>query len=289
MKDVMKKPSLISKLFVLCAAGLLLAPGLEAKGHFEFGFHYGSWGINILKGALESALAKAMKNGMIDKNKDEHPDLVENSSNASATVDSSGYNYGFEARWYPGGENGSFSLGLSVEQTSMKVALTNASFDFNVSFTEDGIWKTASAAGTGSADLSIKPLSFLLNFRWDIKPSWRVHPYITFGLGFAPGTYLDKMSATYDVHGVLNKPDGTSEIFPSDYTGPVTKTGADIRKEADDDAAKNNKASDIPFWFVPFVQLNFGLKAKIIDPVYFLVDFGILDGFTLRGGIAVRI
>jgi hypothetical protein len=285
----MKKIPRTSKFIALCAAGLILAPVLMAKGKIEFGFHYGSWGINILKGVIEPALAKAMKDGMIDKNRDEHPDLVVNSSNASATIDSSGYNYGFEARWYPGGENGSFSLGLSVEQTSMKASITNASFDFDVSYSENGIRTTASGAGTGHADFSIKPLSFLLSFRWDIKPSWRVHPYVTFGLGIAAGTYLDQMSVTYDVHGVLNKPDGTTEIFPSDYTGPVTKTGADVRKEADDDAAKKGEVSNIPFWFVPFVQLNLGVKAKIIDPVYLLVDVGVWDGFLLRGGIAVRI
>jgi hypothetical protein len=285
----MKKISEAAKFLAPVVVVLLLAPGLEAKGHFEFGFHYGSWGINIIKGALESALADAMKSGMVDKNKDEHPDLVENYSNTSATIDSSGHNYGFEARWYPGGENGSFSLGLAVEQTSMTVKITDMTADIGVSFREAGLMQTASISGSGAAEFSIKPLSFLLNFRWDIIPKGRVHPYITFGFGFAPGKYLDEARMMFDMHGEMTKPDGTVETFSVNNASEGVSTGADLRKKAEDDAAEKGEQSKIPFWFVPFIQLNLGLKAKVVDPVYLLVDFGILDGFVLRGGIAVRI
>jgi len=277
----MKRPSLTSKLLVLCAVILLATPALEAKGKLEFGFHYGSWGINIVKGIIESAMADAIKNQMVDKNKTEHPDLVENYANTLISIDSSGYNYGFEMRWYPGGENGSFSLGLSVEQTSMKASITNASADISVSFREEGVPTTASISGTGSGDFMIKPLSFHLSFRWDIKPSLRFHPYITFGFGIAPGSYLDKGTLTYDVHGTMTQPDGTVETFPEDYTGPETKTFKSLREE--------NPDADVPFWFVPFIQLNLGLKGKITNQIHVLVDVGIWDGFLLRGGIAVRI
>ena len=40
--------------------------------------------------------------------------------------------------------------------------------------------------------------------------------------------------------------------------------------------------------FIPFIQINLGLKAEITDNLHLLVDAGIWNGFLLRGGIAFR-
>ena len=40
--------------------------------------------------------------------------------------------------------------------------------------------------------------------------------------------------------------------------------------------------------FIPFIQLNVGLKGEVTDNIHLLVDAGIWNGFLLRGGIAFR-
>jgi len=41
--------------------------------------------------------------------------------------------------------------------------------------------------------------------------------------------------------------------------------------------------------FFPFVQLNLGLKAKIMPNIHALVDVGVFNGFLLKGGLAIRL
>jgi hypothetical protein len=103
---------------------LTLIPSLSADGHFELSFHYSRWNIDILGNIIEDAVSDAIESELedtISENiKDEYGlDLV--SYSQTVDFDSSGHNYGFEIRWYPGGLYGSFSIGLSVDKTSMKV------------------------------------------------------------------------------------------------------------------------------------------------------------------------
>jgi hypothetical protein len=275
---------------VVLASLLLVFPArpARAQGHWEFGVHYGSWGLNLVKGVIDKAVSGAIKQPMLDQIKGQYPDAVENHADTSSDFDSGGSNYGFEARWYPGGTEGSFSIGLSVEKTSMRIEMKQARADISVSYTdENGKYVTAGFNGAGSGRFDIHPLSFNLSFRWDIFPKAVVHPYVTFGLGIASGGYLDEGTLTYDVHGDLINPDGTTEHFPSEgESGSGTKTLAQLRHEAETDP---NDPAAFPVWFVPFVQLHLGLKARITPHIHFLVDAGIWDGFLLRAGLAVRI
>jgi hypothetical protein len=259
-----------------------------AQGHWEFGVHYGSWGLNLAKGVIDKAVSNALKRPMLDQIQKEHPDAVENNAATSSNFDSGGSNYGFEARWYPGGAEGSFSIGLSVEKTNMRVEMKEARADINISYTDENAkYVSAGFSGVGTGRFDIHPLSFNLSFRWDIFPRAVVHPYLTFGLGIASGSYLDEGTLTYDVHGDLIKPDGTIEHFPPpDESGSGTKTLKELRHEAETDP---NNPANFPIWFVPFVQLHLGLKAKITPNIHLLVDAGIWDGFLLRAGLAVRI
>jgi hypothetical protein len=277
------------RILILASALLAFSIGpLRAQGHWEFGVHYGSWGLNLIKGVIDKAVSNALKQPMLDQIKGQYPDAVENYANTSSNFDSGGSNYGFEARWYPGGAEGSFSIGLSVEKTNMRVELKEARADISVSYTDENAkYVSAGFSGVGTGRFDIHPLSFNLSFRWDIFPRAVVHPYLTFGLGIASGTYLDEGTLTYDVHGDLLKPDGTTEHFPSEgESGSGTKTLAQLRHEAETDP--NNPAS-FPVWFVPFVQLNLGLKAKITPAIHLLLDAGIWDGFLLRAGLSVRL
>jgi hypothetical protein len=274
---------------ILAAAFLASAAApASAQGHWEFGVHYGSWGLNLVKGVIDKAVSGALKQQMLDQIQKDHPDAREDNAATSSNFDSGGSNYGFEARWYPGGADGSFSIGLSVEKTNMRLEMKEARGDFSVSYTDENNKNvTAVYSGMGTGRFDIHPLSFNLSFRWDIFPRAVVHPYITFGLGIASGSYLDEGTLTYDVHGDLLKPDGTTEHFPSaGESGSGTKTLAQLRHEAETDL---NNPTTFPVWFVPFIQLHLGLKARITPNIHLLVDAGVWDGFLLRAGLAVRI
>ena len=288
---ITKKKSFGIALFA--AAVLAVVPATaRAQGHFEFSVHYGSWGLNLLKGVIDKATSSAIENLMTDMIEKDHSDVSKNYANATSDFDSGGSNYGFEVRWYPGGENGSFSIGLSVEKTSMRINMKNVQADMSVSYRDfgDPMFKTAQFQGVGSGEFTMHPLSYHFSIRWDIVPSGRIHPYITFGLGIASGRYLDEATLVYSVSGIMTNPDGSTETFPTaGESGSGTKTLKEVRQQADEDAQAQGKSSDIPFWFVPFVQLHVGLKAKITPNIHLLIDGGILDGFILRAGIAVRI
>jgi len=225
---------------------------------------------------------------MVDLLKSQYSDAEQSNATTSSNFDSGGSNYGFEARWYPAGAEGSFSIGLSVEKTNMRVEMKEARADFLVSYTvQNNHSETLEFSGKGTGRFDIHPLSFNFSFRWDIFPRAVVHPYLTFGLGIAPGSYLDEGTLTYDVQGDTLMFDGTTEHFPRPgESGSGTKTLAELRHEAETDL---NNPSNFPIWFVPFVQLHLGLKAKITPAIHLLVDAGIWDGFLLRAGLAIRL
>lgn len=265
--------------FLLCF--MFLAPNLSAQGHFEFGFHYGSWNIDILRSLIEEGISDALETDLKDQFLEDiqadHPELQETSYIQDVSFDSSGNNFGFEIRWYPGGQNGSFSLGLSVEKTTMKVALpeVSASLSLKDQITND----TANFQGDVSGEFLIKPLSFHLSLRWDIKPSWKIHPYLTFGFGAATGTAFKEAKVSYSYEGDLD----ISGEAPEHFEGGETKT----LKALKDDLEEEGEEFFLP-GFLPIIQLNLGIKGELTENLYILVDAGIWDGFLIRGGIALR-
>lgn len=271
------KKTKILKIFPLIVLLLLFAaaPHLSAQGKIELGFHYGSWSIDLLRGVIEEGLSDALKSDLKDQFlediQQDYPNLTESSYSQNVSFDSSGSNFGFDIRWYPGGQTGSFSIGLSVEKTSMKVALPEISADLVLS---DGSTFQANSNG----EFLIKPLSFHLSLRWDIKPSWRVHPYITFGLGAATGTALENAELTYSYSGTLSIAGDTES-----YSGGETRTLIELKDELE--------AEGEDFFlpgFIPFIQLNLGVRGQLTDNLALLVDAGIWNGFLLRGGVAFR-
>lgn len=261
---------------------LILATLASAQGHFEFNFHYGRWSINLLRPIIENMLNDALENRLkknfLEDIQADHPELVEKAYNQKVRFDSSGDNYGFELRWYPGGERGSFSLGIAVEKTSMKVGLPELAANLEL---EDAITrKTANFSGQASGEFLIKPLSFHLSFRWDIFPSGRVHPFLTFGLGASGSSALEQSTLTYNYEGKL-KITGEPE---ERYSGGDTKTLKQLKDE------REAEGEDFPLpGFFPFVQLDLGLKARLSRNFHLLVSVGIWDGFLVRGGLALRL
>lgn len=256
---------------------MFFAPNLAAQGHFEFGFHYSRWSIDILGNIIEDLISDGIETRLKDKILEDiqetHPDLQERSYSQELEFDSSGDNYGFEIRWYPGGENGSFSLGLSVEKTAMEVSLPKVAA--NLELTDD-----SSFQGEADGKIAIHPLSFHLSFRWDIKPSWRVHPYMTFGVGAAAISSFEEDELEYSYSGLLTRPGED----PDSFTGGRKDTIKKVREEY-----KEEEGEDLfPINFLPFIQLNLGLKGELMPNLHLLLDAGVWDGFLIRGGIALR-
>ncbi len=255
---------------------LAVGPNLSADGHFELSFHYSRWSIDILGDIIEDAVSDAIENELEDTIsediKNEYGlDLV--SYSQTVDFDSSGDNYGFEVRWYPGGQYGSFSMGLSVEKTSMKVGFKEITTDLELS-------DNSTFQGNATGEFLINPLSFHLSFRWDILPASQITPYITLGAGAASFSSIENDGVSYSYSGKLERPG----FAPETESGGESKTIKEIQDELE---AEGDDFLPLPF--LPFIQLNLGLKGKITQNIHLMVDAGIWNGFLIRGGIAIRL
>ncbi len=261
---------------------LIFSLPVLAQGRIEFNFHYGRWSIDILRPIIEDRLNEALENHLkknfLEDIQADHPELVEKAYSQNVRFDSNGSNYGFELRWYPGGENGSFSLGLAVEKTRMRVALPELSA--NLELEETISHKIANFFGGASGEFLIKPLSFHLSFRWDLFPSSLIHPFITFGVGASGGGALEQSTLTYTYEGRL-KITGEPE---ERYSGGDTKT----LKQLKDEREAEGESFPLPGFF-PFLQLDLGLKAKLSRHFHLLISVGVWDGFLVRGGLSLRL
>jgi len=268
------------RLVSVLALSLLLvtAPSLMAQGHFEFGGHYGRWSLNLLgnlaKDALDDATKDEIQDRILSDIQDSYPGLNLTSYDQTLDFNSSGDDFGLGFRFYPGGQRGSFSLGVSVEKSTFKVLPSVTSL---MQLQDSETMATATFNGVADASAIIKAMSFLLTFRWDIFPSAIVHPYITFGGGISTAKALDDSTLSYSYSGQLSG----SAIPTETVEGSDTKTLRELKDEAETDFKLPN--------FLPFIQLNLGLKARLTKNIHLLVDAGIFDGFMISGGLAIRL
>lgn len=270
---------LVSGLFFL---GLTLPAQSQTKGHWEFGFHYSRWSINFLRSAIEDGLSDALetdlKDQILEDIQTDYPFLMEKDYSQEIEFDSAGDNYGFEVRYYPGGEKGSFSIGLSVEKTTMRVSLPEVSAQMTLT---DGFTpQDARFSATSQGEFLFKPWSFHLSLRWDIFPSSVVHPYITLGFGAATAAALEDAEVSYSYSGELSVPGEGSE----QYSDSVNKSIKELKEEME----AEGEEFFLP-GFVPFFQLNLGLKAVLTPNIHLLVDAGVWNGFLIRGGVSFRL
>lgn len=254
---------------------LVTAPVLKAQGHFEFSGHYGRWSLNLLgsiaRDLVNDATKSDIKDRILSDIQDSYPELSETLYNQTARFDSHGDNFGFGVRFYPS-RNGSFSLGVSVEKSIFKVL---PSLTSQMELQDMNTLETAAFNGTANATALIKATSFLLTFRWDLFPRAVVHPYITFGGGISTAKAFDDSTLAYSYSGQL-----TGSAIPTQTVeGSETKTLRELKDESD---------TKFPN-FLPFIQLNLGLKAKVTKNIHLLVDAGVFDGFMISGGLAVRL
>ena len=254
---------------------LVLVPNLSADGHFELSFHYGTWNLNLLGDLVENGLSEALesvfKDAILEEIQEDYPEFQDPVYDQNVEFDSGGNNYGFVVRCYSGGHDGSFSLGVSVVISMMEVKLTVVAMDMTFQ-------DSSTLMGQADGDITLNPFTFLLNVRWDILPKSPVHPYITLGVGAAAFSSIKDDVVSYDWLGELNVAGGPTETYEDSGTKTIEEIKEDLEEE-----------EDFPLSFLPFIQLNLGLKAKINDNIHLMADAGIWNGFIIRGGIAIRL
>ncbi|MGB9836472.1 MAG: hypothetical protein ACPLRX_07015 [Candidatus Saccharicenans sp.] len=254
---------------------------LQADGHLEFNVHYSRWTLNLVKGIVENMVSDALESDLKDRFlqqiQENYPNLVESGYSQSVVFDAPGHNIGFEIRYYPGGRTGAFSLGLAVEQSTMKVSFPEVMANLNLNDTSTG--GTANFVAQAGGEFLVKPLSFHLNMRWDFLPSKIVSPYFCLGAGISTSkTFLDA-NYHYYYSGTLTLPDGSNQV----YSASDSKTLREIKEE------RLAEGKDWPLNFVPILQLNLGLRVRLSEKFRLMLDAGLFDGFLFRGGLSFRI
>ncbi len=270
MRKQLKRRGMMVGLAGLCL--LAFSPVLSAQGYFEFGFHAGTWNVNLLRSLIEEGVSDSFESSILDVIQEDYPSLSVTDYEQDVSFDSNGGNFGLEVRWFPGGAYGSFSLGFSVEKTSMTLALPRA--DVRMALSDGSVFQ-----GNTMGEFKLDPWSFHMSLRWEISPRSRVHPYITLGVGAATGTALEEARFSYEFTGSL-----TYFGFPREY---YQEEDSMTLKELEEEMEDEEEEFLLP-GFIPFIQLNLGLKAQIIDGLNLLVDAGVFNGILFRGGFSYR-
>ena len=237
----------------------------QKSGRFEIGFHSSLWTLDIIKSYFESAIGneigEEIANEMYKDIKGTHAYLNRSDYKEDLLFDSGGYNYGLELRYYPKGRDGAFSLGLSFDKARMRLTIEGP---VRQNFS-NGTYATADSL----TEITLNPLFTNLSFRWDMVPHWRVTPFIILGIGIAAmnGEFNYNYSGLY-------KWGGSDENISDSQLKTI--------KRAEEDWDLN-----IPNIF-PLMQVNVGVRARIITNLYIKAETGFWNGFILRAGISGR-
>ena len=269
---IQAKPPLAPAVFPTTTPAVLPAAvkaAVRPGGYIEVTVLGSSWSIDLIKGLFEDSIVDKfsieIRKVITDdlRKKYYHYSLVPISTYEKNLVfDSTGPNYGLELRYYSRGWGGSFSLGLSFEQTSMKLGVTGTVKQYF----KDGSYAEADVEGSATASV----FSTNVSFRWDMLPSGPVNPFFILGLGWAP--FKADVTETYT--GTFHPASGAAESITSTTVTSV----ADI-------AADND--FDLPDAFF-IVHVGLGFKVRVYSGISALAEVGLWDGLLLRAGLAYR-
>ncbi len=244
----------LQKCIIFTFVIIFLISGLSAVDKkWEIELHFSSWSINFLSSTVT---------GVIEDEIDEY-----DPEKGELTFNSHGTNLGIGVRYYPGGKTGSLSFGLSHERNNFIIDLTGKYIK------ADSIGQQMVIDGSGKIELY--PHSFHFNIRWDILPTYRIHPYFGFGFGI----------------GVLN---GNVEAYATSVT--TLYNGETIEAvEYDENDTLNElineykeEGNSLPIRFLPFLQMQFGVKGEVAKDTYLLAEFQFYNGFSFKGGVSYR-
>ncbi len=237
-------------------------------GKIEIAIYYGRWSMNLFKGLFEEKLYEEIEEEIREelvgqaRSISHNSDMFTSSFDQTFSFDSGGPNYGLEIRFYPRGREGAFSLGFSLDKTKIRLTVQG---DVRQNFSDGSYAEVKDALG----EITLNPLFTTLNFRWDFKPSWRVTPYFVFGVGAA----VLSGEVRYDYIGSYRW-----GVFEQEIGESETKS----IKESEEDTDTN-----LPN-ILPLLQINLGMRAKIIPHLHLRIEAGIWDGFVLRAGAGYR-
>ena len=235
------------------------------SGKFEIGIHYGPWTLKPISNLFEDELIKNISQEIRDKMREElsdkYPALAESGYEDDLQFGTSGSNFGLEIRYYPKGKSGSFSIGFSLERTSIKIR-TDGVVRQNYA---DGTFAEVEAMGY----ITMNPLTTNLSFRWDTNPSWRVSPYFVVGFGLAALTG----EAGYEYLGTYT------------WAGPKEEIGESEDKNIKEWEEQTDQ--NIPNVFY-LLQLQLGVRARITSNISLNFEAGIWDGLVFRLGAFYR-
>lgn len=224
-----------------------------AQGNWEVSAHYSSWSINVAKDYIEENFVDAF----------EYYDPTKGALN----FDSNGNNMGLMVRFYPGGKEGAFSLGVSYERNNFKGTLTGSYVE------TDNHGNRAEVTANGLFDLT--PHSFNFSIRWDLFPSGAVHPYIGVGVGFGP------LNGILSLETVTRTTINGSTITDREYE--------ELTLEEAIEKLEIEEGENYPFNFFPILHVCVGLKGEILPNIYLMGEAAFYDGIIFRGGVAVRL
>jgi len=241
-------------------------------GKFELEFHYGSWGINLVKGLFEEAVT----DGLGERLRDEVTREVEKqgvsvafaSSENTLGLDSEGHNYGFGLRVYPSGRNSSFSVGLSYEKTRAVLALKGGLKNTFVDPQNPNIGR-GSATVEADATIETSPWTTHMSFRWEFMPQGRISPFFNFGVG------VGSLGGRVKYH------------FVGDYSGGLEDRHLEDADDLDFDGVEQKWDVTVPN-YIPFIHLGLGVRGRIVYGLSGIVEAALWDGIVLRAGVAYR-
>jgi len=242
----------MTRVVLILLASVLLVIPVSGKVMFEVGFHYSVWNVDMIAPLLEDEVVPEIEYW--------DPEY----GNLSFTSD--GNNFGFEIRFFPWGEDSSFSMGLSYERNNFKMRADGV-FD---GYDDNGNAIQAEAEGT----IDLLPHSFNFSVRFELWPSKRVHPFIGFGAGFGVQDILVKFHSkvTTDEGGVILTQE-QDEVF----------TTQDVLDEYEKENGKK-----FPIGFFPVIHINFGFTGEVFNNTYLLGEVAFYDGLIFRAGVSYR-
>lgn len=252
--------------FLIISTVFLFSQFALAKGKWQVGPHYGIWTLSPVESIIEDLVGDRLESefqGLIE----EYLEIIAPDWEYTPDIHpgSGGTNLGLEVRFYPAGQDGSFSIGLAVEKSELELTL-DGSIEYILA---DGSY----VQGSANTRLLLTPTSYHLSLRWDIKPSSRLHPYIGFGVGIG------------SLNGVLTYDDVTVEVYDASTKTTTTETYPPGQM----DLADLLEEAGYQTFPLPILQLNLGLNFEITNNLHILLDAGIWDGFLVRGGVYLRV